>query len=126
MKISVKEYAKLIGRSEKSIYKMIKEELLSSTKENGKHHIHVDKNLLKVIKHAQQALEEAKMILLNIEKASEQITSSAEVTKKKRVAKKSVQRRSGSLKKNIKSAPKKPLKKLSKPSKPKRTTPKRG
>ena len=71
--MSVKEYAKLIGKNEKTVYRMIREESIVAVKEKGKLRINVDKNLLRVIDRAQQALEEAKTILLNIEKASEQI-----------------------------------------------------
>ena len=57
MKMSVKEYAKLIGKNEKTVYKMIKDEVLVTKKENGKHCIKVDKNLLKVIDRAEYALK---------------------------------------------------------------------
>ncbi len=100
MKMSVKEYAKLIGKNEKTVYKMIKDELLNSVKEKGKLRIKVDKNLLKVIERAQQALDEAKAILLNIEKASDEIKRPLKTTTK-------------SAKKRIKK-PLKPLKKVTK------------
>ncbi len=72
-KMSVKEYARLIGKQEKTVYKMIKDEAVVTLKENGKYRIQVDRNLIKVIERAQQALEEAKSILLSIESASEQM-----------------------------------------------------
>lgn len=72
-KMSVKEYARLIGKKEKTVYKMIKDEMVVTLKENGKYRIQVDRNLIKVIERAQQALEEAKSILLSIESASEQM-----------------------------------------------------
>ena len=86
-KMSVKEYAKLIGKNEKTVYRMIKDESLFAIKENGKLRLKVDKNLLKVIERAQKALEEAKTILLGIEKATGQIQKPAKkgvktVTKK--------------------------------------------
>lgn len=109
MKMSVKEYAKLIGKNEKTVYKMIKDEVITTKKENGKHRINVDKNLLKVIERAQQALQEAKAILLNIEKASEQIKKPA-----KRVAKKSIPKKKA-VKKSTKAIVK-PLKKSVKKS----------
>ncbi len=72
-KMSVKEYARLIGKKEKTVYKMIKDDMVVTLKENGKYRIQVDRNLIKVIERAQQALEEAKSILLSIESASEQL-----------------------------------------------------
>jgi len=67
---------------EKTVYKIIKDEVITTKKENGKHRIKVDKNLLRVIECAQQALQEAKAILLNIEKASEQIKNPAKKVSK--------------------------------------------
>lgn len=110
--MSVKEYAKLIGRNEKTVYRMIKEESIVAVKEKGKLRINVDKNLLKVIDRAQQALDEAKAILLNIEKASEQIVKPAKGVLKtaKPVTKKSVPEKKVSTK-NAKSAFKKSVQK---------------
>ena len=115
MKMSVKEYAKLIGKNEKTVYKMIKDEVITTKKENGKHRINVDKNLLKVIERAQQALQEAKAILLKIEKASEQIKKPAKriakkSTLKKKAVKKSIKAIVKPLKKSVKKSAK-PLKK---------------
>lgn len=91
MRMSVKEYAQLIGKNEKTVYKMIKDEAVSTVKENGKYCVTVDKNLLKVIERAQQALNEAKAILLSIEAASDKIKKPAKTISKsvKTVAKKS-------------------------------------
>ena len=91
-KLSVKEYAKLIGKNEKTVYRMIKEESLFAVKVNGKFRLNVDKNLLKVIDRAQKALEEAKTVLLSIEKASDQIVKPAKKVMKS-FAKKSHQRK---------------------------------
>lgn len=125
MKMSVKEYAQLIGKNEKTVYKMIKDEVIVTHKENGKHRIKIDKNLLKVIKKAEQAFQEAKAILVNIEKASEQIkkptkavsksvkTMAKKSTPKKKVVKKSAK----SIVKPLKRSVKKPLKFLKKSTK---------
>lgn len=79
-KMSVKEYARLIGKKEKTVYKMIKDEVVVTLKENGKYRIQVDRNLIKVIERAQQALEEAKAILLSIESAAEQMVKPSKLT----------------------------------------------
>ncbi len=122
MKMSVKEYAKLIGKNEKTVYKMIKDEVIATKKENGKHRINVDKNLLKVIERAQQALQEAKAILLNIEKASEQIKKPAKkvsksVVKKTVPKKKTVKKSTKAIVKPLKKSVKKAVKPLKKSTK---------
>ena len=96
-KMSVKEYARLIGKKEKTVYKMIKDEMVVTLKENGKYRIQVDRNLIKVIERAQQALEEAKSILLSIESASEQIVKPS---KRVTLGVKSVAEKSEAKKKN--------------------------
>lgn len=82
-KMSVKEYADLIGKNEKTVYKMIKSRSLNAVKEDGKYRVTVDKNLIKVIERAQQALNEAKAILLSIEQASDQIKRPIKAAAKK-------------------------------------------
>jgi len=94
---------------------MIKGGLISSKKEKGKHPIKVDKNLLKFINRAQQALQEAKVILLNIETASEQMKQAKKVIKEE-PAKKSVRTATKPLKKSLKKSIQ-PIKKIKKSSK---------
>lgn len=65
--LSVKSYAALIGKSEKTVYKMIKKESVDAIKKDGKYRIFVDKNLIKVIDRTQKALEEAKAVLQSME-----------------------------------------------------------
>ncbi|MDA3947036.1 MAG: hypothetical protein PF439_10200 [Helicobacteraceae bacterium] len=110
--MSVKEYAKLIGKNEKTVYKMIKDETVVTLKENGKFRIKVDKNLLKIIERAQQALNEAKAILLTIEKASDQIVKPVKIVSQvaKTVAKRSEPKKQA-VKKSTKTAAK-PIKKM--------------
>ena len=69
--MGVKAYAKLIERNESSVYKMIKDGMLTTHKEQGKIQIMVDKNLIKILKRTQFALVECKSLLLSIEEASE-------------------------------------------------------
>jgi hypothetical protein len=118
--MSVKEYAKLIGKNEKTVYRMIREESIVAVKEKGKLRVNVDKNLLKVIDRAQQALDEAKAILLNIEKASEQLVKpakgvikTAQPAAKKNLVTKSTKTAVKPVKKAVKKAVK-PLKKSTK------------
>lgn len=121
MKMSVKEYAELIGKNEKTVYKMIKGKNVTAAKEDGKFRITVDKNLIKVIERAQQALNEAKAILLSIEQASDQIKKPVKSTvQPKPVAKKSAPTKKAVVKKSTKPVKKsvkataKPLKKSTK------------
>jgi len=71
--MSVKEYARLVGKSEKTVYKKIKGKRINAVKENRKYLIRVDKNLLKVIDRTQKALEETIALLLSIEDASDRL-----------------------------------------------------
>jgi len=66
-RMTVKVYAELVGKSEKTVYKMIKNKTVDAAKEDGKYRIRVDKNLLRVIDRTQKALEEAKAVLRSIE-----------------------------------------------------------
>lgn len=68
--MSVKEYARLVGKSEKTVYKKIKSRSVNAVKERGRHLIRVDKSLLKVIERTQKALEETITLLLSIEDSS--------------------------------------------------------
>lgn len=65
--LTVKAYAELIGKSEKTVYKMIKNSSIDAFKIDGKYRVNVDKNLLKVIDRTQKALEEAKAVLHSME-----------------------------------------------------------
>lgn len=68
--LTVKAYAELIDKSEKTVYKMIKNETIDAFKQEGKYRVNVDKNLLKVIDRTQKALEEAKAVLASMESAA--------------------------------------------------------
>ena len=70
--LSVKEYAELIEKNERIVYKMIKDEMLVSIKEKGKYTICVDQNLLRVMARTQMALQEHKKKLMTLEAASKQ------------------------------------------------------
>ncbi len=109
----VKAYAKLIERNEKTVYKMIKDGMLLTHKEQGKIQIMVDKNLIKILERTQLALEECKTMLLSIDEASKTLRQPSK-NKTKPLPKKS----SVKMKKTIKTKPlKKSLKKSTKPLK---------
>lgn len=72
-RMSVKEYARLVGKSEKTVYKKIKNTRINAVKEKGKYLIPVDKNLIKVIERTQKALEETTNLLLSIGDVSEKL-----------------------------------------------------
>ena len=113
--MGVKAYAKLIERNEKVVYKMIKDGILSTHKEQGKIQITVDKNLIKILERTQLALEECKSILLSIEKASEALRKPS---KNKVVTKSTPKKRNLKMKTSVKTKPlKKSLKKSTKPLK---------
>lgn len=89
--VSVKAYAALIGKSEKTVYKMIKKEDIDVFKRDGIYQIRVDRNLLKVIDRTQRALEEAKAVLASIESTVKEEPPAREVpaaTPKKTVPRK--------------------------------------
>jgi len=94
--ISVKEYAKLIGKNEKTVYRMIKENRVEAVKDNGIYSLNVDKNLLKVISKTQKALEEAKAVLNSMDETSIKTQSKAiskkPVTKTKKVTSKVIKK----------------------------------
>jgi len=71
--MSVNEYARLVGKSEKTVYKKIKGRSVNAVKERGRYLIRVDKSLLKVIERTQKALEETINLLLSIEDSSEKL-----------------------------------------------------
>ena len=113
--MGVKAYAELIERNEKTVYKMIKDGLLLTQKEQGKIQIMVDKNLIKILERTQLALEECKSILLSIEEASETLKKP---TRSKLATKPIPKKSSLKMKKPIKTKPlKKSLKKSTKPLK---------
>lgn len=60
---SVKAYAELIGKSEKTVYKMIKSGSVDAYKYDGKFLIHVDPNLLKTLQRVQDECDELKRLL---------------------------------------------------------------
>lgn len=72
--MSVKEYARLVGKSEKTVYKKIKNRSVNAVKERGTYLIRVDKSLLKVIERTQKALEETTNLLLSIEDCAEKLS----------------------------------------------------
>ena len=111
----VKAYAKLIERNERTVYKMIKDGLLLTQKEEGKIQIMVDKNLIKILERTQLALQECKTILLSIEEASETLKKPS----KNKVATKPLPKKSSvKMKKTVKTKPlKRSLKKSTKPLK---------
>ncbi len=113
--MGVKAYAKLIEKNEKTVYKMIKDGLLLTQKEQGKIQIMVDKNLIKILERTQLALQECKSMLLSIEEASETLKKPA----KNKLATKPIPKKSSvKMKKPIKTKPlKKSLKKSTKPLK---------
>lgn len=67
---SVKAYAELVGKSEKTVYKMIKNGSVDAFKYDGKYLINVDTNLLKALTRTQEALEEANAVLKSFEAES--------------------------------------------------------
>lgn len=103
--LTVKAYAELIGKSEKTVYKMIKNSTIDAFKIDGKYRVNVDKNLLKVIDRTQKALEEAKAVLHSIETEkheNEMLTKSARLKPVKKDAASKANTSAKALKKTVK------------------------
>jgi hypothetical protein len=114
--LTVKAYAELIGKNEKTVYKMIKKQTIDAVKEKGRYRVNVDKNLMKVIDRTQKALEEAKAVLTSIESTAVAVPQK-QPTRKNAVKKPTAKRlksvsKPKPLKKSVKkTVAKKPLKK---------------
>lgn len=114
--LSVKEYASLIGKSNKTVYKMIDEGFVAATKEGKTLKVAVDTNILKKYDASMEYIE---TILIELEILNKRVTA-LESKKKSTPAKKSVVTKKAPLKK-VKKAPlkksttkKTPLKKSTK------------
>ncbi len=66
--ITVKEYAGLIGKSDKTVYKMIKDGLIRVNKEEKKYRVVVDTFLHKRFKDMNRNLLQMQEVVLNLEK----------------------------------------------------------
>lgn len=112
--LSVKEYANLIGKSNKTVYKMIDDGFVAATKEGKILRVAVDTNILKKYDASMEYVREILKELTQLKKR----VSELESKKKKTVVKKSVVKNKTPLKK-VKKAP---LKKSTKKVPLKKTT----
>jgi hypothetical protein len=87
--MSVKAYAELVDKSDKTIYKQIKKGSLGSVRVKKGYRVSVDTNMLKRIKRLEIALEEAKTQLKYMEKetreAAKKKTAASAAPEKNRV-----------------------------------------
>jgi len=101
MYVSVKEYAKMIDKSDKSIYKMIKDGLVASTKDGKKIQILVDENMIFKIDKTCKKLDVLELRIKNLEDIVFKLSEKKKVIVKKKKP----------ILKSMKKVVKKPLKK---------------
>lgn len=124
-KISVKAYGDLIGKSDKTVYKMIKDGLVAAKKGKSGYEIIVDTNIREQSDDINKELGKLRETVKNLAKRIEKLESMS--VKKKTVSKKVSVPVKKTLKKSIAKAPlkKKPLKKVVKKSSIKSSKPKK-
>ena len=124
--LSVKEYANLIGKSNKTVYKMIDEGFVAATKEGKALKVAVDTNILKKYDASMEYIEEILKELVQLKKRVSELESQKKVSAKKSVIKKKAPvkklkkaplKKSVTNKKPLKKTTKKVVKKLTKPAK---------
>lgn len=114
--VSVKAYAKLINKSDKTVYKMIKEGLIAANKKDKGYMIRIDNFMLNRCEDMNKNLDAIKELIESLVTRLEKLEKKEMKTAKKSVKKPLTKRINKPLKKRVKKTVSKPLKKSGKNS----------